>query len=87
MVGVMKYKTRTASPYKVPNQNNTEFRKGLQSLVLSFEKFKSGDLTLFPFNQTIWLAQKETSFCLFVCFLQQTSQYISQIGLISLVEP
>ena len=87
MVGVMKYKTRTASPYKIPNQNNTEFLEGLQSLVLSFERFRSGDLTLFPFNQTIWLAQKETSFCWFVCFLQQTSQYISQIGLISLVEP
>ena len=66
MVGMMKYKTRTASPYKIPNQSDTEFLEGLQSLVLSFERFRSGDMTIFPFNLTIWLAQKEASFCFFV---------------------
>ena len=73
MVDMMKYKTRTASPYKIPNQSNTEFLEGLQSLVLSFERFRSGDMTIFPFNLTIWLAQKEGSCFFFVfCFFFST---------------
>ena len=76
MVDMMKYKTRTASPYKIPNQSNTEFLEGLQSLVLSFERFRSGDMTIFPFNLTIWLAQKEGS-CFFFFFATGLSIHFS----------